>query len=275
MTTSAVYEDEEDIMTTPVVFTVNALTVGQGKETPTDWESASRSIDAFVNIVLGAGIPVTIFATPEAARAHTPMFEEFIDRGCQIGLLLIPPQSPLIHAKKHVGVLDISQQDAALEQAKTLFQEYMGYRPTVLRTGLHSGSVDFFRLCQKHNFTHTSIRLPGAQLSQIGTVWPEADVQVVETHGVIDIPVTTDPAHRLFNRFPLYLSSEISENGRHAELIARGHRHGHICITASNVASYWDPTQPATKNLYTLIDAITDQSTYSAGMISQLRPKMA
>lgn len=262
-------------MSTPVVFTINALTVGQGKETPTDWESAGRSIDSFVNIVLGAGIPVTIFATPEAARAHTPMFEEFIDRGCQIGLLLIPPQSPLIEAKKHVGVLDLAQQEAVLVQAKTLFQDFMGYRPTLLRTGLHSGTPEIFQLCQKHNFTHTSIRLPGAQLSQIGTVWPEEDVQIVDTNGVIDVPVTTDPEHRLFNRFPLYLSAEISENGRHAELIERGQRHGHICITASNVAAYWDPSQAATQNLYMLIDTIIANSAYHVTLLSQLRPKLA
>lgn len=262
-------------MSTPVVFTMNALTVGQGKETPTDWESAARSIDSFINIVLGAGIPVTIFATPEAARAHTPMFEEFIDRGCQIGVLLIPPHSPLLSAKKHVGVLDLAQQEAALVQAKTLFQEFMGYRPTLVRTGLHSGTPEFFQLCQKHNFTHTSIRLPGAQLTQIGTVWPEHDIAVSTMHDVVDVPVTTDPEHRLFNRFPLYLSAEISENGRHAELVARGVQHGHICITSSNVADYWDPTHAATQNLYTLIDTVTDYTQYTPMLLSQLRPKQA
>jgi hypothetical protein len=256
-------------MQTPVFFTINALTASQGKETPTDWESAGRSIDAFVNIVLAAGIPVTIFATPEAARAHTPMFEEFIDRGCQIGLLLIPPQSPLLGANKHVGVLDAAQQDATLIQAKALFQEFMGFRPTLLRTGLHSGTPEFFQVCQKHNFTHTSIRLPGAQLSKIGTVWPEDDVRVMTHHGVVDVPVTTDPAHRLFNRFPLYLSSEISENGRHTELIQMGQTHGHVCITASNTADYWDDRQAPTQNLYTLIDTIADQSQYTALLLNQ------
>jgi hypothetical protein len=260
-------------MSTPVVFTLNALTASQGKETPTDWESAARSIDSFVNIVLGAGIPVTIFATPEAARAHTPMFEEFIDRGCQIGLLLIPPQSPLLEAKKHVGMLNLTEQDHTLTRAKTLFQEFMGFRPTMLRTGLHSATTEFFQLCQKHNFTHTSIRLPGAQLAQIGTVWPEHDVTVSAIGDVIDIPVTTDPEHRLFNRFPLYLSSEISENGRHAELMARGVQHGHICMTSSNVASYWDPTEAATQNLYNLIDSIVDHTNYSPVLLSQLRSK--
>lgn len=249
--------------------------MGQGKETPTDWESAGRSIDAFVNIVLGAGIPVTIFATPEAARAHTPMFEEFIDRGCQIGLLLTPPQSPLVSATKHVGALDSNQQEAALVQAKSLFQEMIGFRPTILRTGLHSGTKQFFQLCQKHTITHTSIRLPGAQLAQIGTVWPEDDVQIAAPHGVIDVPVTTDPAHRLFNRFPLYLSSEISENGRHAELLERGVMHGHICITASNTANYWDFSQAATQNLLTLIDAVADTEHYQPALISQSRPKLS
>lgn len=256
-------------------FTVNALTVGQGKETPTDWESAARSIDSFVNIVLGAGIPVTMFATPEAARAHTPMFEEFVDRGCHIGLLLTPPQSPLLSANKHIGVLDAPQQEATLVQAKTLFQEFMGFRPTLLRTGLHSGTSAFFQICQKHNFTHTSIRLPGAQLAQIGTVWPETEISIMSHHGVTDVPVTTDPAHRLFNRFPLYLSSEISENGRHAELIARGHTHGHICITASNTASYWDPQNAATQNLYTIIDSIGAQSQFQTMLLSQSRAKRA
>lgn len=252
---------------------MNALTASQGKETPSDWESASRSIDSYVNIVLGAGIPVTIFATPEAARAHTPMFEEFIDRGCQIGLLLIPPQSPLLRATKHIGVLDETQQEATLVEAKTLFQEFMGYRPTLLRTGLHSGTTKFFQLCNKHNFTHTSIRLPGAQLAQIGTVWPTDEVHITESYGIVDTPVTTDPDHRLFNRFPLYLSSEISENGRHAELIARGQAHGHICLTASNTANYWDHQQAATQNLYTLIDAVADRAHFAPTLLSQSRPQ--
>lgn len=262
-------------MRTPVFFTMNALTVGQGKETPTDWENAGRAIDSFVNIVLGAGVPVTIFATPEATRAHTPMFEEFIDRGCQIGLLLIPPQSPLLSANKHIGALDETQQAATLLQAKTLFQEYMGYRPTLLRTGLHSGTPTFFQICQKQNFTHTSIRMPGAQLAQIGTVWSADEVNIMETYGVVDVPVTTDPNHRLFNRFPLYLSSEISENGRHAELIARGQTHGHICITASNTANYWEHQHAATQNLYTLLDEITDSTRFAPALISQSRPNGA
>jgi hypothetical protein len=260
-------------MSTPVFFTINALTPSQGKETPTDWESASRSLDSFVNIVLGAGIPVTIFATPEATRAHTPMFEEFVDRGCQIGLLLTPPQSPLLSAKKHVGVLDTSEQEASLVQAKTLFQQFMGFRPTVLRTGLHSGTSDFFHLCHKHNFTHTSIRLPGAQLAQIGTAWPDTEVNIMSHNGVVDVPVTTDPNHRLFNRFPLYLSSEISENGRHAELIERGHSHGHICITANNTAEYWDTNNAATQNLYMLIDTLTDTQRYTSALVHQSHAK--
>lgn len=246
-------------MRTPVFFTINALTVAQGKETPTDWENAGRSLDAFVNIVLGAGHPVTIFATPEACRAHTPMFEEFIDRGCQIGLLITPPQSPLLNATKHMGLLDDTMQDMAIQQSKMLFTDFMGFRPTVVRTGMHSGRLSLFNLCHKHNFTHASIRLPGAQLAQIGTVWPDSHTSVERVGGVIDIPVTTDSDHRLFNRFPLYLSAEISENGRHAELIARGQSHGHICITANNTSDYWDYSQAATQNLITLCEILAHE----------------
>lgn len=258
-------------MRTPVCVTFNALTVGQGKETPTDWESAGRSIDAFVNIVLAAGIPVTIFATPEATRAHTPMFEEFIDRGCQIGLLVSPPQSPLLSAKKHIGVLDAAQQEATLSQARSLFTDFMGFRPTLLRTGLHSGNLSFLQICTKYNFTHTSIRLPGAQLNQIGTVWEEQDASITSIHGVVDVPVTTDPAHRLFNRFPLYLSAEISENGRHQELMHIGAKNGHVCITASNVAAYWDISQPATRNLYMLLAWLADVETYESRPLHLMR----
>ncbi|MBM4413922.1 MAG: hypothetical protein FJ040_10840 [Chloroflexi bacterium] len=192
------------------------------------------------------------------------MFEEFIDRGCQIGLLVSPPQSPLLAAKKHIGALDVDQQEATLSQARSLFTDFMGFRPTLLRTGLHSGTLSFFQTCQKYNFTHTSIRLPGAQLSQIGTVWPEQDASIASFHGVIDVPVTTDPAHRLFNRFPLYLSAEISENGRHQELMHTGSQNGHVCITASNVAAYWNHSEPATQNLYSMLTWLSDTETYES-----------
>lgn len=243
-------------MTTPVFFTINLLGAGQSKETPPDWEFAGRTLDSLVNALLAEGIPPTIFCSPESIRAHTPMLEEFMDRGCVLGLLLSPSQSPLLDGKQPLGKLPLAQQETALVAAMAHFQQYLGYRPQLLRSGFSSASAETFLLCKKHHFTHTSLTLPGARLSQLGSVWLDTTAAIHDIDGITEIPITTNPDERLFNRFPLYLSPEVGDALVHTRLCEHGKAHGHICVVANNHADYFQPESVMRANLFALLDLI-------------------
>lgn len=243
-------------MTTPVFFTINLLGAGQSKETPPDWEFAGRTLDSLVNAVLAEGVTPTLFCSPESVRAHTPMLEEFMDRGCVLGLFLSPSQSPLLDGKQPLGKLAFPQQEQALVTAMEHFQRYLGRRPQLLRSGFASATDETFALCKKHHFTHTSLSMPGARLSQLGTVWDENRAQMQDIAGVTEIPVTTNPDERLFNRFPLYLSPEVGDAQVYTRLIERGKALGHVCIMANNHADYFQADSAMRTNLFTLLDLI-------------------
>jgi hypothetical protein len=259
-------------MTIPVYFTLNLLGAGQGKEAPGDWDFASRTIDSLVNQLLGYGHAPTIFASPESLRAHTPMLEEYLDRGCVIGLYVPSNQSVLLDGKRPMGVLPLADQERLITQAMAYFQQYMQYRPTVLRTGFYSGNEQTIQLCKKHHFTHTSIAMPGAQLSQLGTVWAEHSGHITTYDGITDIPVTTDSAERLFNRFPLHFSPEFGEREVYQRLITHAKSKGHVCLVTNNNTDYWSDASTARNNLYDILDMIavdTELAPATIGSIHQ------
>ncbi len=243
-------------MTIPLFFTINLLGAGQSKETPPDWEFAGRTLDSLVNVLLAEGVTPTVFCSPESMRAHTPMLEEFMDRGCVLGLLLSPSQSPLLDGKQPLGKLSPAHQEEALVAAMTHFQQYVGHRPQLLRSGFSSANAETFALCKKHHFTHTSVTLPGARLSQLGSVWVDAPAAIHDFSGVTEIPITTNPEERLFNRFPLYLSPEVGDVHVHARLLEHGKAQGHLCVVANNHADYFQPDSVMRANLFALLDLI-------------------
>lgn len=254
-------------MSIPVFFTINLLGAGQSKEAPSDWEFAGRTLDSLVNTLLAERVPPTIFCSPESLRAHTPMLEEFMDRGCVLGLLLTPSQSTMLNANQPLGKLPLEQQEQMLVMAMEHFQRYLGRRPQVLRSGFSSATHDTFTLCKKHHFTHTSVTMPGARLAQLGNVWAEADVAIQEINGITEIPITTNPEERLFNRFPLYLSPEIGDAQVYTRLIERGKAAGHLCVVANNHVDYFQAESAMRANLYALLDLIHADSALQPSLI--------
>lgn len=231
---------------------MNVLPAGINRETPPDWEFSGHTVDAFVNRMLRAGFFPTLFVAPEAIRAHTPMLEECLERGCEIGLLVSPSQSTLYAHKKPMGALGSNVQQAIIQQARDMFYEYMGFAPRTMRTGMYSGTPDIFELCKSMGFTHTSIRMPGAQLAGIHTTWPAE--QTIQHAPTIDIPVSSNPAEKLFNRFPVYASPEFGTATQLETLLQSQRVHGHICIVCNTVADYYTPATTIQTNIDALID---------------------
>jgi len=252
---------------------MNLLPAGMSRDTPPDWEHSGRTIDAFVNRMCRAGFLPTLFASPEATRAHAPLLEECIDRGCEVGLLVSPSQSTLLNQKKPFGVLPPEIQRQVLQQARDLFFDYMGFAPRSVRTGLASGTDDVFALCKAAGFSHTSIRMPGAQLSTIRNVWP-AQHSIVDEH-TIDIPISTNPDERLLNRFPLYLSPEFGTPTQQAELVTRVRMYGHICSMSSTVIDYYAQDTPIHDNIDALISATDTIPDLVPMRVSQFNPALS
>ena len=257
-------------MTIPLFCTLNAIGAGTGKDAPPDWEFSSRSLDAYANLMLGAGFFPTIFVSPESARAHAPMLEELSERGCELGLLVSPSQSSIFPSKKPMGVLSIAEQRIAITQARDVFTQFLSHIPKSIRTGFYSGTAQTLELCQTLGFTHTSITLPGAHLRQLGTVWP-SDVPIRRSP-IIDIPVTSNPDEKLFNRFPLYLSPEFGTATSIAALVARGIGNGHVCVTGSTASEYGSPHGVIDANSDALITALLDAESLRAYRVCDYTP---
>lgn len=241
-------------MTIPLFCTFNAIAAGTGKDAPPDWEFSSRSLDAYANLMLGAGFLPTIFVSPESARAHAPMLEELQERGCELGLLVSPSQASIFPLKKPLGVLSLADQRTAITQARDVFAQFLNQMPRSIRTGFYSGSTQTLELCQTLGFTRASICMPGAQLPKLGTVWP-LDAKI-RHNPLIDIPITSNPDEKLFNRFPVYLCPEFGTPDTLKKLVALGIRYGHICVTGSTACEYGARNEVITPNCEALIMAL-------------------
>jgi hypothetical protein len=257
-------------MTIPLFCTFNAIAAGTGKDAPPDWEFSSRSLDAYANLMLGAGFWPTIFVSPESARAHAPMLEELRERGCELGLLVSPSQASIFPLKKPMGVLSLADQRTAITQARDVFGQFLYHIPRSIRTGFYSGTTQTLELCQTLGFTRTSITLPGAQLPKLGTVWP-VDARI-RHQPLIDVPVTSNPDEKLFNRFPLYLSPEFGTPETIAALVTQGIAHGHVCVTGSTASEYGARSGVIQTNSEALRDLLSDTPVLHSYRLSDYTP---
>ena len=232
---------------------------GGGKESPRDWDHSGIGLDRYASMVLRYGCIPTIFVTGETARAHAPLLEELLDRGAEIGLLVAPHQSLNNKKSGYMGVLSLQQQADAVASALQRFQQALGFRPTVVRTGLYSGNAATYVVLAQAQFTHIASRMPGAALPVIGTVWtPDPTIRTQD--GIIDVPVTTEPEEKLFNRFPLYFAAEISTAETHKRLMQRGKKNGIVCLTGGTNADYWDATGTSLTALENILMATTSDT---------------
>ena len=244
-------------MPIPFVCTFDVLSPVGGKDSPRDWDHSGIGLDRYANTVLRYGYTPTLFVSGEAARAHAPMLEELHGRGVEIGLFVAPSQQLDAKKAKHMGTLRATQQAEALDRGIQLFQHYLGFRPTLLRTGLYSANASTYELAAQAAFTHVAFRMPGAALPVIGTTW-DTQPNTLSREGLIDVAVTTDPNEKLFNRFPLYLAPEIGTHDVHVRLIQRGKSQGVVCMTGATNADYWDASGSAIRALAAILEHVAN-----------------
>lgn len=246
-------------MTIPFLCTFDLLSPAGGKESPRDWDHSGIGLDRYASMVLRYACIPTIFVTGEAARAHAPLIDELLQRGAEVGLLVAPHQRTNGTKRAHMGVLTAQQQAEAVAGALQLFQHALGFRPTIVRTGLYSGNPATYEILSQAYFTHAAFRMPGAALPVIGTVWP-LDASIHVQHGLIDVPVTTEPEEKLFNRFPLYFAAEISTADTHQRLLHRGKANGVVCLTGGTNADYWDAQGSSLRALEHILEVATEDT---------------
>ncbi len=241
-----------------------------GKESPRDWDHSGIGLDRYASTVLQFGCIPTLFVSGEAARAHAPMLLELQDRGAEIGLFVAPNQS--LDSKKgtHMGKLSAAHQRDAINRAGDLFTHYLGFKAKLLRTGLYSANSDTYTIAAELHFTHVAFRMPGAALPVIGTEWPAEGTLRVQ-QGLCDVPVTTDPSEKLFNRFPLYLAPEVSTPETHLRLISQAKQHGIVCMSGGTNADYWDRQGTSIAALEKVLAAVNSDHTLSPVGMSTLQ----
>ena len=212
----------------------------------------------------------TIFVSPESARAHAPMLEELRERGCELGLLVSPSQASIFPLKKPMGVLSLADQHTAITQARDVFGQFLYHIPRSIRTGFYSGTTQTLELCQTLGFTRTSIAMPGAQLPQLGTVW-SVDA-TIRHQPLIDVPITSNPDEKLFNRFPLYLSPEFGTPDTITGLVTKGIGNGHVCVTGSTASEYGAQSGVIQTNSEALRDLLSDTPLLHSYRLSDYTP---
>ena len=249
--------------------TFDVPTPASGKDSPRDWDHSGIGLDRYATTVLRYGFSPTIFVSGDAARAHAPLLEELLQRGAEIGLFVAPSQLHDTKRNKHMGLLDAKQQTEALHAAIDRFAHYLGFRPTALRTGLYSANATTYEVAAAAGFRHMVVRMPGAALPVIGTVW-ENDHTIMSRCGLIDVPVTTNPDETLFNRFPLYLAPEIGTHPAHHALLKRGKTHGCVCMTGTTHADYWDRTGSALQALEMILQDVDQDADLHATALSTM-----
>lgn len=256
-------------MRTPFLCTFNVMSPGTGDGSVRDWDHSGVGLDRYANTVFRYGFVPTLFVSGECARAHAPMLDEYRERGAEIGLFVAP--STTLDAKKSTQMGKIAREEQAhhLATGMALFQQYLGFRPTALRTGLYSANHDTYEVAAAAFFTHICTRLPGAALPVIGTVWPD-DATIEVQHGLVDVPVTTNPAEKLFNRFPLYLAADVGKTPSHLSLIERGREAGHICMSGGTNADYWDIDGISLANLEAILRTVMDDPGIYAATVSEI-----
>jgi peptidoglycan/xylan/chitin deacetylase (PgdA/CDA1 family) len=257
-------------MTIPFVCTFDVMSPAGTKDSPRDWDHSGIGLDRYATTVLRYGLTPTVFVSGEAARAHAPMLEELRDRGIELGLLIAPNSNIDAKKAKHMGTLSATLQAEVLQAGIHLFHHYLGFRPTTLRTALYSANANTYDVAAAAGFRHVAFRLPGAALPVIGTVWDERK-HVLLRSGMIDVPVTTDPTEKLFNRFPLYLAPEIGTPETHVKLITLGKTAGVVCMTGATNGDYWDKSGSAIRALEAILDYVTQcADEFTPFVLSQL-----
>lgn len=190
-----------------VLFTIDCETAGRGNPLgPADWDVSGRVIDAFTTTVLNGGYLPTVLATPEAADAHSPLFQDVPSGGGEVGLLIHPTTLRDTRHRGFLGGLPSAAQAETVRIAVDRYAGHLGRRPLTARSTHFSANDDTFAVLADAGFRQSSISSPGRVIAKHHARWDgavraphfaSASSRLEAGHlPVLEIPVTTDDSQR-------------------------------------------------------------------------------
>ena len=203
-----------------VLFTMNceppkSRTAKSGPET---WEMSARSIEGFCIRLGRAGYRPTLFSSLACVEEQTPLLEDIIRRGGEIGLFLHPPQIGDGRFKHYLGQYSADDQRSLIDHHAERFADNLGSRPHSFRGGHFSANNDTFRVLFDLGFRQGSLSEPGRVLPKREAVWQNApiDPHYVDSANklaaggllFLELPVTTDPEMEIAQGVPYTLQIE-------------------------------------------------------------------
>jgi hypothetical protein len=257
-----------------VLFTLDCSAAGPraGPYGPTGWEASARTIDAFCTTSLNAGFPPTVFVTPEAVAQHTPLCEELVAGGAEVGLLVHPPTLRGAGLKQLLGAHDRDAQLEIVGEARQRFEDALGRRPWSVRSAYFSASDETFGALSTLGFRQASISSPGRRVPKHHADWDGAATDPHFASGssrlhpgdlpILEVPVTTDAAQRRDGIAPDLAIENGTLDRWHQPLIAgqlarqetSGVTFRALCFVTSSAYPYHDVSSRQRKTLDALLD---------------------
>ncbi|MCL4544229.1 MAG: hypothetical protein M1118_06485 [Chloroflexi bacterium] len=264
-------------------FTMNCYPAGTSRATegPRSWELSSRAIDGFCTVLLKAGYQPTLFATPECAGAHSPLLDDLVSSGVEVGLLIHPPSLEGAKLSKHFGQLPEQQQRKVVQMSVQQFGDRMGYRPLSVRTALFSANDSSFAVLSAFGFLQSSLSNPGRRMVKQGVAWTGALTDAHYTSAtdrlaggalpLWELPVTSDAVQERGGIAPdLCIDSHVAQTWHRPLVDAQLQRMSSagvafraLCLYTRNAFSYERTDGPARTNLEHLITYLEElESSY-------------
>jgi Polysaccharide deacetylase len=188
-----------------ILFTMDCEPVTRRavKTGPKTWALSARAIEGFCDRLSNASYPVTLFVSAGCVEEHSPLMEELIGRGIELGLHVHPPSLDPERYTRHLGECRVNEQRAIVEEAIERFYDAIGMRPRSFRSGDFSANDATFQVLYELGFRQGSLSIPGRDLPRDAACWTGAEL---DTHYVdpsdrlragdlpfLELPVTSDP----------------------------------------------------------------------------------
>ncbi len=169
-------------------------------------ELGRRSVRGFVDVVVGAGMRVTLFVLPSEARAYPQLFRQMVEEGVEVGLHYHPQEES--HSD-YCGAYSAQDQREMYAHGLRQLSDALGFQPRSFRTGSCSANDATFPVTADLGFTSCSHSMPGRNMANLCSNWTGAPAHVHYAHAanrlleggldLVEIPVTTDPDSMLWS----------------------------------------------------------------------------
>ena len=246
---------------------------------PADYAESERSIRGFVKTVTEAGYPATLLVHPEVAAAHSDMLLDMQSNGACLGLHLHPYKLAGSDWDDDLGAYTLDEQRAILTEAVERWERALGSHPEYFRAGYFSANDSTFGILEDLGFKGGSLSNPGRQLASHCSVWADAERYPhranrafrlnTGTSDVIEVPVAVAYGRPVAKghageagfEWP-YIPHTYDHAAGVEDIFARFVSDNHLYPTyvtdTHNDHDYSDPNSPASRNLASILTAITD-----------------